>query len=160
MGEIIASGIGIIIGLAIIIKGIYDRFFRNYIPDPKKWSRVRAKITGRHYYQKRRIPTKNNPRDFDSGYEKSITYVVDGVTYEKYVDDTENGAVHIYYNLKNPHIIKTVREVKRKKREGKSTVYLILMIASGLIVMSIAVPFLVTGFARVTHTPIGNTYYV
>ncbi len=158
MGEVIVSAIGVILGLFIIGKAVYDRNFRNYIPDPKKWGRTRAKVTGRHHYR-----TKNTKRygpAYYDHYEKSIVYTVDGVNYKKFVNDSENGSVHIYYRLDNPNIIKTVSEIKRKKCEGKSTVYLISMIAGGVIVMSIAVPFLVMGIAKVTHTPIGNTYYL
>ena len=158
MGEVIVSAIGVIIGLLVIGKGIYDRNFRSYVPDLKKWGRTRAKITARHHFTKTRVSKYGS--GIEEGYEKCIEYTVDGKKYTKYVDDSENGAVHIYYNLKNPHIIRTVSEVKRQKREGKSTVYLVSMIACGLTIMSIAVPFLVMGIARVTHTPIGNTYYV
>lgn len=159
MGEVIVSAIGVIIGLLVIGKGIYDRNFRSYIPDPKKWGRTRAKITGRHHYKMKGSSKYGGPAYHDC-FEKSIEYTVEGKKYTKYVDDSENGAVHIYYKLKNPHIIRTVSEIKSQKREGKSTGYLVSMIACGLIIMSIAVPFLVMGIARVTHTPIGNTYYV
>lgn len=158
MTSIIISSVVILIGMGVIGKGVYDYFFNSFVPDPKKWGRTRAKITGRHHYRTKNIK-KYGPAYYDH-YEKSIEYTVDGKKYTKCVDDSENGAVHIYYSVKNPHIIRTVSEVKRKKREAKSTVYLVLMIACGLIIMSIAVPFLVTGIAKVTHTPIGNTYYV
>ena len=159
MVDVIISALGVVFGVGVIAWAVYNRFFRSFVPDPKKWGRARAKIAGRHHYQVKNL-SKYSGTPYKDCFEKSIVYTVDGKEYKKYVDDTENGSIHIYYNLKNPHIVKTVSEVKRKKRECKSTVYLITMIAAGLIVMSIAVPFLVIGIAKVTHTPIGNTYYL
>lgn len=34
----------VIIGLLLIIYGIYCKFFRRLYPNPKKWIRVKAKI--------------------------------------------------------------------------------------------------------------------
>lgn len=157
MVQIIISFVIILIGLAIIWRGIYDYFFNSFVPDPKKWGRTRAKITGRHHYQKKNI-RKYGPPYIDH-YEKSIVYTVDGVDYKKYVSDNENGSVHIYYRLNNPDIIKTVSSVKQAKREARRKITLVTMVVLGLIVIAIATPFLVTAIAEVTHTPIGNMYY-
>lgn len=146
MEAIIAAVSCIIVGAAIIGKAVYDRNFRNFTPDPKKWGRARAKITGRHYYRKRRIPTKNNPRDSEEGFEKSITYVVNGITYEKYVDDSESGAVHIFYRLDNPNIIKTMTEIKRKKWEARSQGGFGMIIFFGAIPLIVGASILLTIF--------------
>lgn len=159
MTSIIIPSVVILIGLGVIGKGFYDYFFNSFVPNPKKWGRTRAKITGRHHYQKKNT-SRHSTTPYRDCYEKSIVYTVDGVTYKKYVDDSENGSVHIYYKLKNPHVIRTVNSMKKAKREARRKISLVTMVVSGLIIIAIATPFLVTGIAKVTHTPIGNTYYV
>ena len=137
MDAIIAAVICIIAGLLFIGIMVYHRYFKNFVPNPEKWGRTRAKITGRHHYQKKNT-SRHSTTPYRDCYEKSIVYTVDGVTYKKYVDDTENGAVHIYYKLKNPNVIRTVSEIKREKREARNSR------GFGMVIFLAAIP-LITG---------------
>lgn len=145
MEGIIIPAIFIIIGIVIIVKGIYDRFFNSFIPNPKKWGKARARIIGRHHYKEKvsvsysvNHPTGSGWKD---SYEKCIAYTVDGKRYKKYVDDTENGAVHIYYRLKNPDIIRTMSEIKRRKREGRSNLAFGEFIVCGVFMLVLGIVF-------------------
>lgn len=132
MDAIIVAVICIFAGLLFIGIMIYHRYFKNFVPSPKKWGRTRAKVTGRHHYQVKNDSKYGGPGYLDC-FEKSIVYTVDGVTYKKYVDDTENGSVHIYYRLNNPNIIKTLTEVKRQKHEARDSRGFGMMIFFGAI---------------------------
>ena len=137
MDAIIAAVICIIAGLLFIGIMVYHRYFKNFVPNPEKWGRTRAKITGRHHYQEKNT-SRHSTTPYRDCYEKSIVYTVDGVTYKKYVDDTENGSVHIYYKLKNPNVIRTVSEIKREKREARNSR------GFGMVIFLAAIP-LITG---------------
>ncbi|MBO5378391.1 MAG: hypothetical protein J6A41_08380 [Ruminiclostridium sp.] len=137
MDAIIAAVICIIAGLLFIGIMVYHRYFKNFVPNPEKWGRTRAKITGRHHYQEKNT-SRHSTTPYRDCYEKSIVYTVDGVTYKKYVDDTENGAVHIYYKLKNPNVIRTVSEIKREKQEARNSR------GFGMVIFFAAIP-LITG---------------
>ena len=136
MDAIIAAIICIFTGLVFIGILVYHRYFKNFVPNPKKWGRTRAKITGRHHYQEKNNSKYGGP-PYTDHFEKSIEYTVDGVTYKKYVDDTENGAVHIYYRLKNPHVIRTVNEIKREKQEARNSR------GFGMTIFSAAIPLII-----------------
>ncbi len=136
----------IVIGILLIGWVIYYRYFKNFVPDPKKWGRTRAKVTGRHHYMAKSSKYSGYP--YRDRYEKSIVYTVNGVTYKKYVDDTENGAVHIYYNLKNPHIIRTVNGIKKQKREARSSRGFGMIIFFGMIPIVTGVCILLTIFFK------------
>lgn len=142
MTDIIICVIGIMIGVTTLGFGIYNRFFRSFVPNPKKWKRTRAKVVGRHHYQVKNLSKYGGPA-YNECFEKSITYTVDGKSYKKYVADTENGAVHIYYNIKNPNIIRTANEVRRDKREWKSNTMFVSMMFLAVIFLSISIPLLV-----------------
>ena len=133
----------VVIGLLIIGWMLYYRYFKSFVPNPKKWGRTRAKVTGRHHYQMKNDSKYGGP-GYTDHFEKSISYTVDGVTYKKYVDDTENGSVHIYYKLKNPHVIKTVSEIKREKREARNSRGFGIMVFSAAIPLIIGVCILIT----------------
>lgn len=130
MTEIIIGFIGVFAGVALVAWSVYSRFFRSFVPNPKKWGRARAKVTGRHHYQVKNLSKYGGPAYLDR-FEKSITYTVDGKAYKKYVDDAENGSVHIYYNLKNPAIIKTLSEIRHNKREWKSNITFVMLLFTG-----------------------------
>lgn len=142
---IIIGALFIIGGIAFIGFGVYNRWFRSYIPNPKKWGRVRAKVIGRHHYTEKNI-SKYSGYAFTDHYEKCIAYTVDGKTYKKYVDDTENGSVHIWYRLNNPNVIRTMSEVRRSKWEGKSKVSLGGNIFFGAAMLIIGIAIIYGGF--------------
>lgn len=131
-------------GIAFIGFGIYNRWFRSYIPNPKKWGKARAKVIGRHHYTVKNM-SKYSGYAFTDHYEKCIAYTVDGKMYKKYVDDTENGAVHIWYRLNNPNVIRTMSEVRRSKWEGKTTLSLGTNIFCGTVMLIIGVAIMYGG---------------
>ena len=100
-------------------------------------------IRDSHYTVK--IWSKYSGYGFSDHFEKCIAYTVDGKVYKKYVDDTENGAVYIWYRLKNPHVIRTMSEVRRSKWEGKRTLSFGTNIFCGAVMLIIGIAIMYGG---------------
>lgn len=148
MTEVIIGILGVLSGISIIALAVYNRFFNSFVPNPKKWKRARAKIIGRNRYQVRNI-SKYGGSPYRECFEKSIAYTVDGKSYKKYVDDTENGAVHIYYNIKNPNRIKTMSEIRQRKYEGRNNASFAGMVFTGAVVIIFSISVFALGIKEI-----------
>ena len=68
-----------VIGVIIVIKAIYGRFFCRSVPDPKVWCRAKAVVVGEFTYSERSISYKQDVTVNKT--EPLIVYYADGKEY-------------------------------------------------------------------------------
>lgn len=109
--EIIAIVLLILAGLFIIGLAIYTIS----VNSRKNWAETTAKVVGRHHYVTPNPPSHSRAARpaYREGYEKEIEYTVDGRIYKKYVSDSYEDSLKIYYKKNNPDFIRTEKEGPR-----------------------------------------------
>lgn len=127
-------------GVFMILKAVFDRFFRSYVPNPKRWAKAKARVTGRKSFTEKTAPSKYRAQSaYLKSYEKEIRYTANGKTYTKYIPDNESGTLIIYYKRKNPDYFKTLSDIKSAKRQGKSNAGLAFTFFMGAVVTVVGV---------------------
>lgn len=130
-----------LVGIAVIIRAVYDRFFRTSEPDSSVWGKTKAFVVGSHTYSKRFV-SRMHDTTVDIT-EPLIVYYVDGKEYNKSIPhDTDDGRVDIYYKRSNPSFFRTADEVSSAYHSGRKNSHFIFMMFWGVIITVIAgVPF-------------------
>lgn len=149
MEGIVLGAVAVIIGLSLIIYGIYCKFFRQLYPNPKKWIKVKAKIVGNRIYESKELSSPGNPSFYKKQprikSESVIEYKVNGKSYRKTINGTEKGSIYIYCKKKNPHYFKTVGEIKSNHYMNKHKASLWSSVITGIILIIIGIVFISLG---------------
>lgn len=134
--EIVSCILIILIGVFFIGLAIY-----NIVRDgnKKNWKKTTAKVVGRHHYTTPNPPSKTRARPaYREGFEKEITYTVNGKSYNKYVDDKYDGSFEIYYNVKKPDYFRIADEFVPGKN-SKAPMFVATFGIIGLILIFIGI---------------------
>lgn len=149
MEGIVLGAIAVIIGLSLIICGIYCKFFQRLYPNPKKWVKVKAKIVGNHIYESKELSSPGNPSFYKKQPQRKsesvIEYKVDGKSYRKTIDSIEKGSIYIYCKRKNPDYFKTVEEIKSNHYMDKHNASLFSFLITGIILFILGIVFISLG---------------
>ena len=126
-----------VIGVIIVIKAIYGRFFRCSEPDSKIWCRAKAVVVGEFTYSKRSISYK---RDVTVDItEPLIVYYADGKEYRRSVPYNTGGKeLTIYYKRRDPSFFRTEEEIVLSYKNGRKNSTFFFMLFIGLITAMLA----------------------
>lgn len=149
MEGIVLGAIAVIIGLSLIICGIYCKFFRRLYPNPKKWVKVKAKIVGNHIYESKELSSPGNPSFYKKQpqikSESVIEYKVNGKSYRKTIGSIEKGSIYIYCKRKNPDYFKTAEEIKSNHYMDKHNASFFSFLITGIILIILGIVFISLG---------------
>lgn len=163
MEGVVLGAAAVIVGLSLIIYGIYCKFFRRLYPNPKYWIKVKTRIVANHVYDSKEPSSPGNPLFFKKQPHKRsesvIEYKVNGKSYRKTIDSIENGSIYIYCKKKNPDYFKTADEIKSRHYMDKHKASFLSSLITGIILIILGVVFISLGTGELSHNDYSITVY-
>ncbi len=136
IAALVFAAVLILAGAVWLACAVYQRFLRKPEPDPRRWQKTTAVVTGEFTYTERISHSNHRQLVPTEVTEPTIMYEADGKTYEKsvpYAD--ESGKITIYYKRSDPSFFRTEGEIESAYQSGKSVGGFIFSLLMSLAVM-------------------------
>ena len=122
MVEMVFSILILAAGAALIICSVISRIRAHVFPDPKKWIKTTAIITGELNYEERGYPTGTSFLSVSSPCEHEdalICYMAEGKEYNGSIHGgCDDGTIEIYFKRNDPKFFRTVKEMEECRRNA------------------------------------------